>query len=127
MSTKNKTLEKVLEMFQGNETKPERVEKTMVTLELDFEAYKKHKKAITQLVPEMEEPRDGGSILLSYQFLIEYFDNITAALKAIQELCEDESIIINANCNRLQETSCVIFDTLEALKQVRKTIKNRRG
>ncbi len=122
----NEKLKPVLGMFSGIVRKPERVEKTTIKLELDYAVHKKHQEAVELLIPQFHDPViPGDTLKITYDFIIEYFDNVSANLQAIRELCEDPNIVVAASCNRLQKGSCVIFDTLKALENIIKQIKAR--
>ena len=121
-----KKIKDALNMFGLKAKGPERTEKTNIKLELDYDAHKKHHAAVELLIPKFDtQVLPGDTLKIDYDFLIEYFDNVSVKLQAVQELCEDPDVVVDASCNRLQRGSCVIFDALKALENIIKQVKAR--
>lgn len=108
----------------GSFHSPVRSETVKIGMNLQFEAYERHREAVRTLLPAFDTRMSAGDDLkVNYTFSIDYFGDVVKKLTAVQELCEDPEIISDANCVTLQEGRILCYAVLKKLEAVLKGLK----
>jgi len=89
---------------------------------LDKSATDKHTEALKELKAYKNIEKD-DTLKVNYRFNIEYLGNIVECLKAVRELCQDQKIIKQANCNILQKGSILCYEVFKELEALIRRIK----
>ena len=104
--------------------KAARIEHCTICLNLDNLAAVKHAKAL-KILGVSQPTVEGDELRVRYTLMLEYIGNVAKALQAVNEICQDPNVIIDANSQALEEGQCLIFETFTNLKQVIKLVKRR--
>lgn len=104
-----------------------RQENCTINMELELSAAKKHKRAAETLLREKSSVTMASSdtLKLHYSFRILYFGQIIENLRAVIRICKDPNVIINADCELLEEGRCLAYEALRNLDEAIKTVKHR--
>lgn len=106
--------------------KPEQTDRINIKFELDFEAFKRHKKAILKLSPrfDLKTMTGSDSFRINYKFMVDYH-GVIENLNAIMELCDDSDIVVNVNCHALENERILVYEVLKKLDATIEKVKQR--
>ncbi len=100
----------------GTHQHREHRERINIRFELNFEAFKRHEKAIRILKPGFDPKMMTGSdsFRLDYRFVVDYH-GVVENLNAIVELCDDPDVVNGLSCQALESERILIHEVLKKL------------
>lgn len=96
-------------------------------MEVKGSAYEKHRKAITLLDPEYgryANIQTADTIKIRYKFWASYY-GVVENLQAVQGLCDDPDVVVEADCDELEGGRILIYETLKKLDNIIQHVKGR--
>ncbi len=99
-----------------SEQHPERTDIVNIKFELEYEAFKRHEKAIKTLKPRFDVSlmTAADTFNLDYTFCIDYH-KVSESLGAIMELCDDPDVIHRLVCPSLERERILVYEVLKKL------------
>jgi hypothetical protein len=97
---------------------PVRVEELKIRMKLDMAAKERYPDACEALNSNIDYMDKGDWLDIRYTLFCRYFGDIVEKLTAVQELCEDPAIVIDASCEELEAGRVLIFEVCKRLENV---------
>jgi len=102
-----------------------RKETCQIIMRLNKTLCEKHRETAKTVKVLPNDVLEGDILKLSYEFTIHYYGEIVERLKAVNKICSDPDVVIDVNCELLEESKCLVYEALKNLEKLIKTVKGR--
>jgi hypothetical protein len=95
-------------------------------MELTKDAADKHEDAVKTLIRNLKtQLRDGDTLKVTYDFIVQYYGDIVRKLQAVGVICSDPSVVVTASCGELEEGRILVYEVLKKLDHVIQLARQR--
>ena len=102
----------------------DRVECIAIQLTLNGKEIKKHKHALAVLCNNIHFG-EGDTLDIEYKFFVAYMQELVDRFRAIQDLCMNPEVVIDASCTDLEQGKILVYEVLKELELIITSVKEK--